>query len=130
MKDYYYQKLIKASSKIDGVLCSIYLTRYWWTQNGKIIQKHKQDAAKFMAESRGHIIKSQLINNKKFWRCVFDYMDYTKENPTENVILTAYTEVNGIVYNIDVTYDKGADQYLRPVFDEILEKWQIGKTLG
>ncbi|MBR0220819.1 MAG: hypothetical protein IJQ63_03515 [Synergistaceae bacterium] len=83
-----------------------------------------------MAESRGHIIKSQLINNKKFWRCVFDYMDYTKENPTENVILTAYTEVNGIVYNIDVTYDKGADQYLRPVFDEILEKWQIGKTLG
>jgi len=69
------------------------------------------------------VIKRQKINNKNFWRFDFNYME-------ASVMLLAYTEVNGIVYYISAVYNNKGDKYWRPVFDKILEKWQIGESLG
>ena len=116
-KNFYKQNLINAHQVHDGLTCSMAITRCWWTQGGKVLKKHKQDMAKLIIEAQKDIfskfrsdsLKTQKINNRKFWSLDLSYM--------ESVALSACSEIKD-------------DNYWRPIFDKILKKWQIGKSLG
>ena len=136
-KRYFSQRLTNAKRAYNSVVCSVNTTRIWYADENGDVFVAKSDLAKIQAETLKKSIPrlmpgasvSKVTSQKRRYGTVWRFEVFFG-NEGRSRILEAYTYYKGFVHRLSATYSASEDKYWRARFDDILERWQPGGTLG